>query len=160
MKRWSSWGVGAAVAALTAAIVYGQQLVPTTLTGNEVATFAIGGPGGPSTFVSVAQLRNSTGYILNAVTASLTIPNNTNRFIITAQPAVATILLPVSPVFDGSMIEVINGMAAAFVTNAVTIQPNTGQTLVGGNVTITTLAAGASVEFQYSLSNNTWYRLR
>src|SRR5262249_15294267 len=91
---------------------------------------------------------------------NVTIPNNTNRYILTAQPTAGTLFLPASPVFDGSMIEVANGTAAAFSTNAVTVNPNTGQTLVGGNVTITTLGAGSSNEFQYSLSNNTWYRLR
>lgn len=136
------------------------QLVSTTLTGNEVLTAGLGGPGGEALFVPVSQLRNADGYVLATVSGSLTIPSNTRRYIITAQPAVATISLPASPVFDGSAIEVVNGTAAAFATNAVTINPNTGQTLIGGNIPITTLAAGASVEVQYSLSNNTWYRLR
>jgi len=148
-------GLGLVVGLATA-----QPLGPTSLTGNEVVSMAIGGPGGPSIFVSTGMLRNSTGYTTTTVTTGVTIPNNTNRYIITAQPSAATITLPISPVFDGSMIEVVNGTASAFSTNVVNIAPNTGQTLVGGNIAITTLAAGASVELIYSLSNNTWYRVR
>ena len=136
------------------------QIISQTLTGNEALRLQQGGPGGEGFYGTVAQMRNGAGYTLATVTGSTTIPNNTSRYIITAQPAVATISLPASPVLDGSIVEVVNGTASAFATNAVTINPNTGQTLIGGNITITTLAAGASVEVQYSLSNNTWYRLR
>jgi hypothetical protein len=152
--------VAGVVFAALAGIAIGQQLTTTGFNGNETWTVAVGGPGGGSQFVTMGQVRNSTGYTLNPVVGSLTIPNNTNRFIVTAQPAVATISLPLSPVFDGQMIEVVNGTASAFAANAVTLQPNTGQTLIGGNVTLTTLGAGASIEVQYSLSNNTWYRIR
>jgi hypothetical protein len=160
--RWGKALAGAAVlAALATAAVIGQPLTPTTLTGNEAIVAATGGPGGPSTFVTVNQLRNATGYVATATCcATVTIPNTVSRFIITAQPAAGTLSLPASPVFDGSIIEVINGTASAFATNAVTVNPNTGQTLVGGNITITTLGAGASIEVTYSLSNNTWYRVR
>lgn len=151
---------GAIIALAGVGFVAAQQLTTTTFSGNETWTVAVGGIGGQSQSVTMGQVRNSTGYTLNPVAGSLTIPNNTNRFIITAQPAVATISLPLSPVFDGQMIEVVNGTASAFAANAVTVQPSAGQTLIGGNVTITTLAAGASTEFQYSLSNNTWYKLR
>lgn len=161
MTKFRALMAGVVIAALASiGVLWAQGVTPTTLNGNEVIVAAIGGPGGPSTFVSTGQLRNSTGYVTTTVTGSTTIPNNTNRYIITAQPSVATVSLPASPVFDGSMIEVVNGTAAAFATNAVTVNPNTGQTLVGGNITITTLAAGASVEVIYSLPNNTWYRVR
>jgi hypothetical protein len=161
MRKLWYWLGGAALAALTG-LAIAQPLNSLTLTGNEAWSIAVGGPGGPSIFTTVSQIRNTTGYVTIAgasVTGTVTIPVNVNRYIITTQPSVATIQLPSAP-FDGQMAEVVNGTASAFSTNAVTLNPNTGQTLIGGNITLTTLAAGSSVEVQYSLANTTWYRLR
>lgn len=111
--------------------------------------------------VLLNTLRNSTGYVTTTVSGSTTIPSTINRFIITAQPSAATLTLPAtSSIPDGQMIEVVNGTASAFATNAVSIAPNSGQTIVGGNVSITTLAAKSSVELQFSAGNTTWYQLR
>jgi hypothetical protein len=132
------------------------------LTGNETMECSIGGQQGTSAFIVMNTVRNTTGYVAIAgasVTGTVTIPAGCNRYIITSQPSVATIQLPTAP-SDGQMCEVVNGTAAAFATNAVTVNVAAGPTLVGGAVTVTTLAAGASVEFQYSLALNTWFRLR
>jgi hypothetical protein len=140
-----------------------QNLVVTpNLSGNEVMICSLGGPGATSIFVGMNTIRNSTGYVTVAgasVTGTYQIPAGVNRLIITSQPSVATIQLPLSPT-DGGMCEIVNGTASAFATNAVTVNVAAGPTLVGGAVTITTLGAGASVEFQYSLALNTWYRIR
>lgn len=145
-----------------------QELLPiaaTNLGGNEVLLIQEGGPGGTGTFIPVNVMRNSAGYTTIAgasVTGTVAMPNNCGRYIITSQPSAATIQLPANPT-DGQMAEVVNGTAAAFATNVVTINVGTSPasvTLVGGAVTITTLGAGASVEFQYSLATNSWYRLR
>src|SRR5713226_6592182 len=48
-------------------------IISTVLTGNEVGVFAVGGPGGPSLFIPVAELRNATGYA-TTTTATGTTP--------------------------------------------------------------------------------------
>ncbi len=130
---------------------------------SQIVTEVQEGVGGLSAFVAVDTIRNSTSYLAQAGGASISgtyqIPNGVARLIITSQPNAATIQLPLSPT-DGQCCEVINGTAGAFSTNVVTINVAAGPTLVGGAVTITTLAAGTSIEFQYSLANNTWYRVR
>src|SRR5258705_2621855 len=53
---------GAVIAALgLISGLYAQQLISFTLTGNEVIVAATGGPGGPSIFIPVGELRNATG---------------------------------------------------------------------------------------------------
>jgi hypothetical protein len=148
-----------AVAAL-AAPALAQPVTQNTLTGNECWS-AGQGPGGPSTFICSGLVTSSQTVITSTMAASLAIPNNVADLIITAQPANSTtITLPASPVANGAIVEVVNGTISNFVTNVCTIQPAAGQTLVGGNVAITTLAAGASREFRYVLATNSWYPLR
>lgn len=151
---------GAVIAAFIAAAAFAQSVTQTTLSGNECWN-AGQGPGGPTAgwlCVNAVGSVQPTG--TNSGAGSFTIPNNVATTILTAQPAASTITLPASPVSNGAIVEVVNGTASAFATNVVTIAPNTGQTLLGGNITITTLAAHASVEFRYNLANTTWYQLR
>lgn len=161
MRSVRAWMVGAAIAALAFTTgVVAQQITSLTLSGNEAIVAAQGGPGGSSIFVTTAQLRNTTGVTLSTLAAPLTLTPLTADLCITAQPAsAANITLPATP-FDGEIFEVINCTTSAFATNVFSVAPNTGQTLLGGNIALTTLAAGASKELRYVLSTTTWYPMR
>lgn len=159
MTKLKTFLLGAVIAAL-AGYALAQTVGQNNLSGNECWN-AGQGPGGPSTgFVCSNMLQSSQSVATNTGASSFTIGNNVATTIITAQPATGTITLPASPVINGAIVEVVNGTTSAFATNVVNVVPNTGQTLNGGNVAITTLAAKASVEFRYVLSNNTWYQIR
>lgn len=162
MKFLKGMVVGALVALTFASGVVAQitGLLPTSYSGNEVWSIAIGGPGGPSTFASTASMRNSTGVQLATLAAPLAVPSTTANVCITAQPAGAANLTLPTPAFDGQIFEAINCTTGAFATNVFSIVPAAGQTLLGGNIALTTLAAGASRELRYVLSTNTWYPLR
>lgn len=160
MRPLHKLALGVAFAATLLGAALAQQIVPKNLSGNECWN-AGQGPGGPSTgFVCVNLVAAIQPVATNTGAASFTIANNIATTILTAQPAVSTITLPSSPVSNGAVVEIVNGTAAAFATNVVTIAPNTGQTILGGNVTITNLAQHASVEFRYNLANTTWYQIR
>lgn len=152
---------GAVIAALAfTGFLWAQTVTQTVLSGNECWN-AGQGPGGPSAgFVCVNVVNSVQPIGTNSGAASFTIPNNVATTVLTAQPAVSTITLPPLPVSNGAIVEIVNGTASAFATNVVTVAPNSGQTLLGGNITITTLAAHASVEFRFNLANTTWYQLR
>jgi hypothetical protein len=150
---------------VAAGLALGQGIAAlTSPTGTELITVQPvqpnGQPAATQATITLNNARATASYVTTTVTGNVTIPPLVSRYIITAQPSAATISLPASPVPDGDMVEIVNGTASAFATNTVTLAPNTGQTLVGGSITLTTLGAGASVELQYSLANNTWYRLR
>ena len=169
--------VGAAVAAL--AIGYAalaQPVVQTTFSGNE-GWNAGQGPGGPSTgFVCAQGMRGASQNVAATVSGSFTIGaagttgvSTTTQplqfggtLLLTAQPAAATINLPLSPLQDGIITAVCNVTASPFATNVVTVTAtgNTGQTLNLGAQTITTLAAFTCATFQWNLANATWYRTR
>lgn len=159
MTKLRTFLAGAVIAALST-FAFAQTIGQGTISGNECWN-AGQGPGGTTVgFVCANTLTSVQNTTTNTGAASFTIANNVATTILTAQPAVSTITLPASPVSNGAIVEIVNGTTAAFATNVVTVAPNSGQTLLGGNITITTLAAHASVEFRFNLSNNTWYQLR
>lgn len=151
---------GAALAALTVGYAWGQSIVPGQLSGNECWN-AGQGPGGPSTgFVCTFMMNSTQSVTLSTGAAPQTMTNQQSDIIFTAQPAAAAnVTLPAAP-YNGQIVEVVNGTVSNFATNVFSIVPNTGQTLVGGNIALTTLAAGASKELRYVASTNSWYPLR
>lgn len=147
---------------------FGQSVIQDNLSGNECWNSGQG-PGGPSTgWLCSNTVRNSWAKAATTVSASatlgvtagLTALRQGGNLIITAQPLAATITLPPNPVPDGALIGVCNPTAAPFATNVVTLAPNTGQTLTGGNITLTTLGAVTCVRVQFNRSNTTWYRIQ
>ena len=153
--------VGVALATLAFA-AWGQVtgLLPTSFNGNESWQVALQGPGGTSEYVTTGIMQNSQGIATSTLAAPLTMSASTADLCITAQPAgSANVTLPANP-FNGQIVEVINCTTSNFAVNVFSIVPNTGQTLLGGNIPLTTLAAGASRELRYVLSTNTWYPLR
>lgn len=181
-KKWLS--IGFALVMGVAAFAYyaanAQPVVQNQLSGNECWNSGQG-PGGPSAgFICTNVIRNSNAIvILTAVSGNITVGSSTNltfqsgssfgnfpsaglNVIITAQPSVATITMPPSPVVDGAIVKLCNGTNSAFATNAVTVAANTNQTMVptGASVTLTTLAAASCVEYQFALANTSWYKVQ
>ena len=148
---------GAVIAAfVTGALA--QQITSVTLTGNEVVTAAIGGPGGSSIFVPVSQMRNAQGVTTTALTSgTINLTTNTATLITTAAVSGAmTVNTPTSP-WDGEIFELANGSGAAN-TATVTLTASSGQTVNGGAVA--TQANQTSTEWRYSAGTTTWYRIR
>lgn len=148
---------GALVALAFAGGVVAQQLASRTLTGNEVIVAALGGPGGSSQFVPVAQLRNAQGVATTALTTGTLVTTTlTATLVSTAASVSLTVDLPPLP-YDGEVFEWVNGASGAF--TAGTIAQTDGST-IQGSTAASTLAAGGSIEFRYVLATNTWYRMR
>jgi hypothetical protein len=158
MNRLLSFVAGA-LCALAVGYALAQVTQP-TLTGNECWQ-AAQGPGGPGQYVCMSVVRNTQGVQVNNTTTGSIVTTSFFSDVVlgTALTGAVTITLPPSPVPDGFIFEEANGTASAFTQNVV-IQPAAGQTLVGGNVTVATQAAGASKEFRYALSTNSWYPFR
>jgi hypothetical protein len=148
---------GAVIAALAAGAM-AQQLSSITLTGNEVVTAALGGPGGSSIFVPISQLRNAQGATTTALTTgTINLTTATATLITTAAVSGAlTLNTPTAP-WDGEIFELANGSGSAN-TATVTLTASTGQTVNGGAVA--TQASQASAEWRYVAATTTWYRLR
>jgi hypothetical protein len=139
-----------------------QPVIPTGLNGLEAWSCGTGGPGGPSVFCTTNLLRNTTGYQLLAAASGTIQPTvSVNTLAVNAQPAASTAFqTPPSPVPDGSLFQVCNVTASAWATNASTLAAATGQTINGGTITTTTLAAHTCVELLYQLSSTTWFQIR
>ena len=160
MTRFRVLLAGAALAAL--AFAGGFALAQTGLTsrslsGNEA--WQVGeGIGGPSFFLTTAQMRNSQGVSTTALTSGTlsTLTTVTGSLISTAASVSLTVNLPATP-YDGEIFEWVNGSGGAFTAGTAAITD--GATAVNFG-TIGALAAGASVEYRYVLSTNSWYRIR
>jgi hypothetical protein len=154
--------VGAALAAL-ATLALAQQLTQQSLTGNETWTVSTGGPGGSGFFVTVSQMRNTTGY--QTVGAGATVASAptsaVNNLIATGAITTWNVTLP-NPAFDGELFSVTNSTAAAFTTNTtVTASTSPQNQVLAVAYSAQTLAAnGGGAEWQFQLSNLTWYRVR
>lgn len=138
--------------------IWAQQLISLTLTGNEVIVAAVGGPGGPSIFIPVSEIRNATALKLfsGAGTQTYTATNNDSTlYWVGAAPTTWTVTTPAAP-YDG---EIITLASDTTLTTLVTLTANTGQSL---NTTYAsqTITAKTSVEFQYSLTTTKWYEMR
>lgn len=149
---------GAVIAALGFIVgVVAQPITSRTLTGNETWQVGIGGPGGPSIFLTTAQTRNSQGVLTTALaTGTLSLTTATASLVSTTASTSLTVNLPPQP-YDGEIFEWINGAAGAFTAGTVAV---TDGSTIQGSTAAGTLAAAASIEFRYVLSTNTWYKLR
>ena len=155
--RWRATLVGAVIALAFAGGLAAQQLASRTLTGNEVVVAAIGGPGGPSQFVPIAEFRNAQGVTTtSATTGTVTMPITSATLISTAASVSVTVNLPATP-YDGQIFEWVNGSAGAFTAGTVAV---TDGSTIQGSSAAGTLAAAASIEFRYVQSTNTWYKIR
>jgi hypothetical protein len=151
--------VGAAIAAL-ATVVWSQPVTQNAISGNECWN-AGQGPGGPSQFLCINQVRNGTAINTfsgaGTPTTSATIQQSTLMWTGTA-PTSWTINLP-NPAFDGEIIQVSSDTT---LTTMVTVQTTTGpqtQTL-SATFNSQTITAATSAEWQYVNSLSKWFRLR
>lgn len=168
MRKWLLVGA-LAVGLLAPLAALAQPITQNTLTGRECWS-AGQGPGGQSNYICADVVRSGHGIAATTITGNHTIGTTTNgntaaiakggALMITAQPSAATITLPPNPLPDGALIRVCNPTAAPFATNVVTLAPNTGQTLTGGNITLTTLGAITCVWVTFNRATTTWYRGR
>lgn len=141
--------------------------VANDLSGNE-AWSAGQGPGGSGAYITSGMVRGSTNASLVVIGGSFTIGETASTtgmaeggdILLAAQPSAATVTLPANPVVNGANVRYCNTTAAPFAANAVTLAPNSGQTLSGGNITLTTLAALTCVTVVFNRSNTTWYRIQ
>jgi hypothetical protein len=141
-----------------------KGLFSSTLAGTENWQIEQGGPGGEGFYTSTAQMRNCTGILVvaNANSGTIVWPsgagivNAYSTIVFTVASVSATLNLPATPL-DGQIVELINGSAGAF--TQLTFAQTDGSTLVG-TATTGALAIGASAEWRYAASNNTWYRVR
>ena len=143
------WMIGSALA---------QPVIQNSFSGNECWN-AGQGVGGPTTgAICIAQARNGTGLQTfsgsGAFTTTALYTNSTLYWVGTA-PTTWTITLP-SPSFDGQIISVATDTT---LTTMVTVTPATGQTM-DGTFNAQTISANTSVEFQFSLAQLKWFRLR
>jgi len=137
---------------------WAQQLISNTLTGNEVIVGAIGGPGGPSLFIPVGELRNATAMKTFSGAGTPTyqmLPSDSTLFWIGAAPTSWTITTPVSP-YDGQILQIATDTT---LTTMVTLTPAAGQTLQAA-FSAQTVTAGTSLEWIYTIATTKWQRLR
>jgi len=158
MNRLHKWALGAAFAALLGAGgLLAQSLSPLSLTGDESWVASVGGPQGNSIFLTVSELRNTTGY-RNIVQTTGTVQAVTGaaRYFFGAALTGSIVLTTPALPFDGEMLEVINATGSNF-TQTITLTAAAGQTVNLGAVTLNT---ASSVEWQYILPSLTWFRVR
>ncbi len=152
---------GAVIAALAftgGVLAQVSGLISNTLTGNEVIVAAVGGPGGPSLFVPVGELRNATGlktFSGSGAQVYQMLPSDSTLFWIGTAPTTWTITTPVSP-YDGQILQLATDTT---LTTMVTLTPATGQTLQAA-FSAQTLTAGPSLEWMYVLATTKWQRIR
>lgn len=91
-----------------------------------------------------------------AAGGSIQIADNTPNLILNHAATIATltITLPQNPV-DGNVVRIFSRS----IVTTLTLNAGAGETIETGH-TITTLAAAASVEYQFNSSDSKWYRLR
>ncbi len=138
--------------------LYAQQLSSSTLTGNEVIVAAIGGPGGPSIFIPISELRNATGLKTFSGSGAQTyqmLPLDSTLFWIGTAPTTWTITTPVAP-YDGQIFQLATDTT---LTTLVTVTPATGQTLQAA-FSAQTLTAGTSLEWMFVFATSKWQRIR
>ena len=146
-----------AVGLITPLALFAQSITNRSLNGTTTFEGSINGPGGTLQDVTAAQLRNATGVATTAATTGTYVSTTSTATLVSTAASVSlTVDLPPKP-YDGEIFEWLNGSAGAF--TAGTIAVTDGSTIVNGS-TAGTLAAGASIEYRYVLSTNSWYRMR
>ena len=116
------------------------------------------GPGGPSQFLCINQVRNGAAITLasgsGAATTTLTQDTGTLMWTSTA-PTTWAITLP-SPAYDG---EIVTIGTDTTLTTMVTVTAG-GSDSLSATFDSQTITASTSVAWQYKLSTTKWYRLR
>lgn len=152
--------LGAAIAALCAGLAASQGVVQNEISGNECWN-AGQGPGGPSNFLCINQVRNGQAISLisgsGAATTTATQQQGTLMWT-GAAPTTWAVTLP-NPAYDGEILTLgTDTTLTTMVTVTATTSPE-NQTLAAAYAA-QTLTVSTSVAFQFSNSALKWYRIR
>ncbi|HSW91826.1 MAG TPA: hypothetical protein VLG09_04225 [Candidatus Saccharimonadales bacterium] len=163
-KKWLSIGL-AAYFALAGGIIlpsaWAQPVTQNAISGNECWN-AGQGPGGPSQFLCINQVRNGAAFTVVAAvagtpTTTMTQQQSTLMWNGTA-PTTWTIQLP-NPAIDGQIVTIGTDTTLTTMVTVSALSTPQNQTL-NATYNSQTLTAVTSVEFQYSASAVKWFRLR
>lgn len=149
--------MGALLSALAPAQAQVGTVTQNAVSGNECWN-AAQGPGGPSQFLCISQVRNGAAFKLFSGTGTPTYQateSDSTLYWTGTAPTSWTITLP-SPAFDGEIVSVASDTT---LTSMVTINAGIGQTM-NTAFSAQTISATTSAEFQYAASTSKWYRLR
>jgi hypothetical protein len=128
-----------------------------TLSGNEVVR-AAQGAGGPDDWLPINVIRAGGGMLVVSGAGGVTTPTTAQNSTLMwsgAAPTTWTVTTPAAPV-DGQILSLGTDTT---LTTMVTITPTGTQTLSSA-FSAQTITAATSVEYQYSLTANKWFRLR
>jgi hypothetical protein len=111
--------------------------------------------------VTINQIRNASGYLLVGAGTTVTtqIPNTVSKVLATGAITTWNTVFPVAP-YDGEMLAIACPGGTATVATSATLPA--GVTIVGTAFTSCTSGGiGANTgEWEYSLAQNTWYRIQ
>jgi hypothetical protein len=159
MRKYRSWLVGAALAALST-VLWAQPVTQNNVSGNECWN-AGQGPGGPSQFLCINLVRNGSALtVVSGAGAFVTTATNANSTLMWsgAAPTTWAITLP-NPAFDG---EIITVGTDTTLTTMVTVTAGTSpqnQTLPVA-FAAQTISVGTTVEWQFNFAALKWFRVR
>jgi hypothetical protein len=134
----------------------GQPVTQQDITGNECWS-AGQGPGGPSNWLCINQVRNGTALrIVSGTGTSITQTQaDSTVFWTGTAPSTLSINLTASP-FDG---EIFSFATDTTLTTLVTLVAGSGTTL-NASFSAQTVSPAAGVEWQYNKATTKWFRVR
>lgn len=155
---------------------FGQGITPLpSPVGTERITVVPVGPGGTASGaqaeVNINQIRNATGYLLFASSATasgtITVSTATNEILANVQPNTSTWVLPAKGIaFDSEQFQFCNVSGAAFSSaTPVTIAAGTSTSITQGasnssTITAESLGSMTCIELVFDFSTSNWYRIR
>lgn len=133
-----------------------QTVVQTAISGNEVWV-AAQGPGGPSNFININTVRNSTNITTTSGSgaATSTATGGTLCWVSTA-PTTWAVTLPAAPA-NGTIVRLCSDTT---LTTLVTMTAGTGDTLTTTYSSQTITANASFPAWQYVSSTKIWYRVQ
>lgn len=151
--------IGVASLALLAGVAIAQVPGTFNLTGNEIVRAALPG-GGSDIAVPVYVMRNGHSHTLVATgtTVATTVPATAGAVLATGAITTWNIVLPTAP-YSGQTV-VIACPGGDTTTLGITASLPASVAIVGTNPTSCTASTATSSTWTYSVSANTWYRVR
>lgn len=143
--------------AIGAALGQAGWLQITSPTGAELIPAFVNASAGQN-YLTLNQVRNSTGYVLSALTSGTLVTTvGVDNVILTGAVGTLTVDLPPSPE-DGQLFSLNNGTSSNF-TGTITVATTDSSTIANG-ATAVNLGSAGSQEWQYTSGSKVWYRLR
>lgn len=154
MNKRLLW-VALAVGLMAPLAVLAQQVVQTSISGNEV--WVVGqGPGGPGSYIGINTVRGSQPITTKSGTGSATSTATPGTLCwVSTAPTTWAVTLPAAPA-DGTVVRLCTDTT---LTTMVTVTAGSGDTLTT-TFNSQTLTANASFPaWQYKASSKIWYRI-